>query len=117
MHTPHRLHLYRYQFEPCTISRFHLLFRSSHSESIIRTVTVLFLVVTIRRYNTAYTTTLFLVPTPTARCTELGMSPLPEWLKGDLQSGTRVWNLEFLKNRGVQDADATELDVGVRTQG
>ena len=39
-----------------------------------------------------------------------------ERLKGDLQSGTRVWNLEFLENRGVQYADATELDVGVRTQ-
>jgi len=44
------------------------------------------------------------------------MDPLPEWLEGDLQSGTRVWNLEFLENRRVQDADATDLDVGVRTQ-
>ena len=44
----------------------------------------------------------------------LGTDPSPEWLKGDLQGGTRVWNLEFLENRGVQDADTTEFNVGMR---
>jgi len=57
------------------------------------------------RYNQeiqrSYTTTSSLVLTLMARRIKLGMSPLPEWLKGDLQSGTRVWNLEFLENRGV----------------
>ena len=43
------------------------------------------------------------------------MGPPPERLKGDLQGGTRVRNLKFLENRGVQDADATEFDVRVGT--
>jgi len=86
------------------------------SASIIWTPVVLFLVVTIWRYNTTYTTTSYLPPILTARCRELGLGSLPERLKGDLQSGTRVWNLELLENRGVQYPDATKLDVGVRTQ-
>ena len=42
---------------------------------------------------------------------------LPERLEGDLQSGTRVWDLELLENRGMQDADATEFDIGARAEG
>ena len=87
------------------------------SASIIWTpVVVLFLVITIWRYNTTYTATSHLALILTARCRELGLGSLPERLKGDLQSGTRVWNLELLENRGVQYADATKFDVGVETQ-
>ena len=41
-----------------------------------------------------------------ARCTELGVDPLPERLKGDLQNGTRILNLELLEDRGEQNAGA-----------
>ena len=48
---------------------------------------------------------------------ELGEDALPERLEGDLQSGTRVWDLELLENRGMQDADAAKFDIGTRAEG
>ena len=44
------------------------------------------------------------------------MGSLSERFKSDLQSGTRILNLELLEYGGMKNADATKFDVGVRTQ-
>ena len=71
----------------------------------------------IQEYNTINSTKTFsLGPMLITRCKKLGMGVLPERFKGDLQCGTRVWDLELLKDRWVKDADATEFNVRVRAQ-
>lgn len=71
----------------------------------------------IQEYNTINSTKTFsLGPMLITRCKKLGMGALPERFKGDLQCGTRVWDLELLKDRWVKDADATEFNVRARAQ-
>jgi len=91
------LHRYRLQFNLCTTD-----FRFTLPTPQIHHMDTNFLVT--RRYNLEITIQhipQYSPPTeiPMARCSAgSGVDPLPERLEGDLQGGTRVWNLKFLEN-------------------
>lgn len=86
----------------CTIFHFHLTLHPSNGCARI----VLFLVITTWKPSTT--------PLGPLRCAKLGVGVFPKRFKSDLQSRARVWDLELLKDRGMQNPDTTDFKIGTR---